>query len=244
MDILDCFAFLKTEMGLFEIARHTGLNKTTAKRLLSNLTDRRYLQQDPKTKAYRLGLRLFELGGIVFSSFSLRKAAAHPMSILENETGAAVLLGVMMENQLAYVDKREGEGVIRVPSNIGWRKPLHFGVLGMVLMAYMGTDQVDVILEQYPLTSYTSRSITDTDRFKARLEEIRRRGYAVERSEAVEGVAGIAAPVWNYTRKVIAALGIIFPSRRVSSKKALKDMASRLKEACNEISADLGYPVV
>jgi len=70
LDILDCFTFSNREMTLAEIVRKTGLNKTTTKRILSNLTRRKYLQQDQKTKKYRLGLRLFELGGIVFSSFS------------------------------------------------------------------------------------------------------------------------------------------------------------------------------
>ena len=86
LDILDCFSFQQRELGLTEIAERTGLNKTTAKRLISNLTSRGYLQHVPDTKQYKLGLRLFELGGIVFSSFSLRKAAAYPMTQLQKRT--------------------------------------------------------------------------------------------------------------------------------------------------------------
>ena len=121
LNILDCFTFQKREMRLSEVVQETGLNKTTAKRLIANLAARGYLQQDPKSKHYQLGLRLFELGGIVFSSFSLRKAAAYPMSHLENSTGATVLLGAIMEDQLVYMDKREGKGMIRISSDIGWR---------------------------------------------------------------------------------------------------------------------------
>ena len=73
LDILDCFSFQDREFSLSEIVKVTGFNKTTAKRLISNLESRGYLQQDPQTKAYQLGMRLFELGGIVFSSFSLTK---------------------------------------------------------------------------------------------------------------------------------------------------------------------------
>ncbi len=132
LDILDCFSFQSREMSLSEVVQQTGLNKTTAKRLIVNLTARGYLQQVPKSKHYQLGLRLFELGGIVFSSFSLRKAAAYPMSHLENSTEATVLLGTIMEDQLVYMDKREGKGMIRISSDIGWRRPLHYGMLGMV----------------------------------------------------------------------------------------------------------------
>ncbi len=107
LNILDCFTFQTREMSLSEIIQTTGLNKTTAKRLVSNLTLRGYLKQNPDLKHYQLGLRLFELGGIVFSSFSLRKVAAPYCAFLENEIGATVLLGTMMEDHLVYIDKRE-----------------------------------------------------------------------------------------------------------------------------------------
>lgn len=242
LDILDCFTFEKKELGLFEIVHQTGLNKTTAKRMLSNLTQRNYLHQDAKTKRYRLGLRLFELGGIVFSSFSLRKATAHFMDTLQKETRATVLLGVMMEEQLVYIDKREGNGMIRISSEIGWRRPLHFGMLGMVLMAYMDLADVDVILSKYPLLKHTPHSITDFLKFKQRLENIRKKGYVKESGEAVEGVTGIAAPIRDYTRDVIAALGIAMPFGQEVSEQAAEELERHVKEICEAISSDLGYP--
>ena len=72
------------------------------------------------------------------------------MNQLQDETGATVLLGVMMEDQLVYMDRREGDGLIRVSSDVGWRRPLHFGMLGMVLMAYLDDDKIDEILPGIP----------------------------------------------------------------------------------------------
>jgi predicted transcriptional regulator len=141
LDILDCFSFQDRELSLTDVVQRTGLNKTTVKRLISNLTTRGYLQQDPQKK-YQLGMRLFELGGIVFSSFSLRQAASYPMTRLQNEAGATVLLGVNMEDQLVYIDKREGQGMIRVSSEVGWRRPLNYGMLGMVLMSSLDSQDV------------------------------------------------------------------------------------------------------
>ena len=69
LDILDCFSFQNRELTLSEVVDCTGLNKTTAKRLISNLVNRGYIQHDLQTKRYKLGMRLFELGGIVFSSY-------------------------------------------------------------------------------------------------------------------------------------------------------------------------------
>ena len=241
LDILDCFTFSKREMTLAEIVRKTGLNKTTAKRILSNLTRRKFLQQDPKTKRYRLGLRLFELGGIVFSSFSLRKAADHYMEYFRDKTGATVLLGVIMEDQLVYIDKREGNSMIRVSSEIGWRRPLNYGMLGMVLLAYQDPDYARTILKKNPLKPYTPNSITNKKQFFTRLQEIRENGYVIEKEEAVEGLIGIAAPIRNYSSKTIAALGIALPTGGDKSEFLLQTLANELKNACLEISDNMGF---
>lgn len=241
LDILDCFTFQDREMSLSDVVRKTGLNKTTAKRLISNFTSRGYLQQNHQSKRYQLGLRLFELGGIVFSSFNLREVAAVPMTRLQCETGGTVLLGIMMEEQLVYVGKREGGGIIRISSDVGWRRPLHYGVLGMVLMAYLDEKTVRVIMKKQPLKAYTPYSLTDADAFSLRLEQIRNQGYFIEREEAVEGIIGIAAPIRNYSREVIAALGIAFPTNQSLLRNGMENSVELVKRTCSEISSELGY---
>ncbi len=241
LDILDCFTFENKELGFLEIVGQTGLNKTTVKRMLVNLTNRKYLQQDPKTKRYKLGMRLFELGGIVFSSFSLRKAAAHFMDLLQKETRSTVLLGVMMEEELVYVDKREGNSMVRISSDIGWRRPLHYGMLGMILSAFLEPDNLNEIMQKNPLTAYTPRTITNEEKFRKRLEDIRDRGYVIENGEAVEGIIGIAAPIRDYTHSVIAALGIAVPAGHAVPGEAIHDLANSVQETCERISAELGH---
>jgi IclR family KDG regulon transcriptional repressor len=241
LDILDCFNFQNRELSLSDVVDRTGLNKTTAKRLIANLTTRGYLQQDHQTRKYQLGMRLFELGGVVFSSFSLRRAAAYPMTELQNKTGATVLLGVRMENQLVYLDKREGDGMIRISSDVGWRRPLHYGMLGMVPMASLESKDAECILKKYPLEAHTPFSITDVDAFSLRLEEIRVQGYAVEKEEAVEGLIGVAAPIKDYSRQVVAALGIAFPLGQRNLNVDLDEIVKVVKKTCETISSELGY---
>ena len=241
LDILDCFNFQSRELSLSEVADRTGLNKTTAKRLIANLTTRGYLQQDPQTRKYQLGMRLFELGGVVFSSFSLRRSAAAPMTGLQKETDATVLLGVRMEDQLVYIDKREGDGMIRISSDVGWRRPLHYGMLGMVLMSDMESKEFDRILENFPLEAHTPFSITDLDAFSQRLEEIHVQGYVVEKEEAVEGLIGIAAPIRDHSRQVVAAIGIALPVGQRNLKEGLDHTINLVKKTSGLLSSDLGY---
>jgi IclR family transcriptional regulator, KDG regulon repressor len=241
LDILECFSFQNRELTLSDVVQRTGLNKTTAKRLIANLTAREYLQQDARGKTYQLGMRLFELGGIVFSSFSLRRAAASQMKHLQSETEATVLLGVRMEDQLVYLDRREGNGMIRIASDIGWHRPLHFGMLGMVLMAHLDQRESGCILERQPLEAHTPLSITDRDAFSLRLEQIRAQGYVLEKGEAVAGAVGIAAPVRDYTRQVVAAVGIALPLGYAGKNNDWDRLVALVKSACAAISSELGY---
>ena len=241
LDILDCFNFQNREMTFSEIAEKTGLNKTTAKRLLSNLTYRGYLETNQSSKSYRLGLRLFELGGVVFSSFSLRESASSYMSELQQTTGETVLLATEMEDHLVYIDKRESRGMIRVSSDIGLRRHLHYGALGMVLMAFLPPDRVENILQISPLEPYTAHSITNQDAFMLRLQEIRTQGYALEKQEAIEGVMGVASPIRDFSHQVIAALGVIFPVYESLQDEQLRRSVDAVIDTAEALSVSLGF---
>lgn len=241
LDILECFSFQKRELSLSDLVHMTGLNKTTVKRITANLLSRGYLQLNPVGKQYKLGMRLFEFGGIIFSSFSLREATIHPMSRLQKGTEATVLLGTEMEDQLVYIDKREGSGMIRILSDIGWRRPLHYGMLGMTLMAHMNSRRVQGILDKTPLAAHTPYAITDIDAFGLRLEKIRKNGYVLEKEEAVEGIIGIAAPIRDYSRRVVAAIGIAMSTALRHSDKELDRLVDMVRLTADEISDNLGY---
>jgi len=241
LDILDCFTFENREMTLTDVVRRTGLNKTTAKRMLSHLTARGFLRRDNDSRGYHLGLRLFELGGIVSSSFSLRESASSYMSELQQTTGETVLLATEMEDHLVYIDKRESRGMIRVSSDIGLRRHLHYGALGMVLMAFLPPDRVENILQISPLEPYTAHSITNQDAFMLRLQEIRTQGYALEKQEAIEGVMGVASPIRDFSHQVIAALGVIFPVYESLQDEQLRRSVDAVIDTAEALSVSLGF---
>ena len=240
LDILDCFDFHTREQSLIGICRSTGLNKSTALRLTSNLVARKYLSLDSSTGLYSLGMRLFDLGSVVFSSFSLRKAASGYMTRLQQETSATVLLGVLMDQQLVYVDKRDSEGTVRISSEIGWRRAPHFGMLGMVLMSSLPETLVEKMLQRYPLEPNTKATITDPLRFKERLAQIVEDGYVAEHGEAVEGLIGVAAPVHDYSRRVVAAIGVALLAAQHDGS-SVKQVIESVRAAAQGISSELGY---
>lgn len=241
LDILDAFSYQHRKMHLSDVVAKTGLKKATAKRLLVNLTDRGYLKFDAQTKQYELGMRLFELGGVVHASFSIRKAASAPMGWLRDKTGLNVLLGQCQEDHLVYVDKREGTSEIKISSDIGMRRPLHFGMLGQILMAYLSQEKLHQLMSDYPLEAYTPNSITDPDAFRLRLAEIRNNGYVIESAEAHQGITGLAAPIRDASRKVVAALGAALPLPDYTGADRMDYILGLVRQAADSISSELGY---
>jgi len=177
---------------------------------------------------------------VVFSSFSLRRAAARHMSRLQQDTSSTVLLGALIDGRLVYLDRREGQGAIRIVSDIGWNRPPHYGMLGMVLMAWLPADEVTALLARYPLEAVTPATTVDPAAFRQRLARIAEQGYVVEEGEAVEGISGVAAPIRDYTGQVRAALGSAVLQAQHTGETFAR-VIDAVRSAAAAISRDLGY---
>ncbi len=110
IDILEALTARRADLSIREIVEATGLNRSTAIRLCSNLERRGLLHHDPTTSRFRLGHRLFEMGSVVYSSLSVLQAAAGPLSVLEQRSGATIVLAVREGEYSVTVDKRQGVG--------------------------------------------------------------------------------------------------------------------------------------
>jgi DNA-binding IclR family transcriptional regulator len=238
--VLNSFSFERPELSLKEIADTTVLSKPTAFRILATLEPLHYVALDSLTGKYRLGSRILELGGVARSSLVLRKVARPHLNALQHSSGATVLLGALMNDELVYIDKRETAGPIRVMSDVGWRRGPHFGMLGMVLMAFQDEAEVGRLLAKSPLVPHTHSSIIDREEFLGRLRKVRSDGYVLEVNEAIQGVWGIAAPVLGYGGSVVAAVGIALSVSEKSEKKVAHSVAA-VTECARTISRDMGY---
>jgi IclR family KDG regulon transcriptional repressor len=245
IDILDSFTRRQRELGIRDIVEATGLNRSTAIRLVANLERRGLLQRATTPGRYRLGQRLFEMGSIVYSSFSLRAAAAEPLQGLEQRCGATILLAAPNGEYTVIVEKRQGVGdgfaMVPMPGDVGQVRPLTYGPIGHVLMATLAPEVVDDLLEKYPLEQCTPYSVTDRDRFLGRLPTIRSEGYALDVNEVVEGLMGVAAPIFDFAGNTAGVLALGFPTTRENNKPFVEETIRNLKQTAGEISANLGY---
>ena len=241
LSILCIFDRDRQAFTLSQLSLLVGLSKATVLRLCSTLIKYDFLRYNPQSKLYSLGLKLFELGGIVFSSFSIRRVAFPHLSRLQSKLGKTVFLGILLNDELVYIDKREdGRNPIQFSSQIGTRRPPYFGMLGQLLMAYLPDGEVNRLLNKTPLRASTKKSLTNVKEFKKRLQKIREQGFYIDKGEALEGVMGIAAPIRDYTGEVIAGVGVGFLASSVDSN-GTKKIIEELCETGNRISKEMGY---
>jgi IclR family KDG regulon transcriptional repressor len=241
LGILTVFSSERNELSLAQISDMLGLSKATVLRLCSTLVKFGFLRQDQESKKYSLGLKLFELGSIALSSFSLTRVASPHLTGLESKLGKTVFLGILEEEELLYVDKREGaKDGIRFTSSIGKRRPPYWGMLGAVLMAYLPDEEVERLLAKSPLVATAHKSFTTRELFKEWLRDIREQGFVVEDETAFEGIGGVAAPIRDFTGKVTAAVGVGFISSSVDSK-TLKRIIKEVTSVAFVISKELGH---
>lgn len=237
--ILDAFSPENPEMGVTEVAERTGLHKSTAHRFLVNLEAVGLLERDARSQRYRLGLRMFEMGGIVLEQMSLWDEALPFLEGLVRDSGETGHLAVLERGEAIYIEKVEARRALRIPSAVGRGYPAHATSLGKVLLSDLPIDEVREILGTHGMASYTRTTTTDVERLLEELVVVSARGFAIDDEEYDEGLRCIGAPIRDHTGRVVAAIGIGGPVTRVTAAR-VDDLARVVIDAADGLSRRLG----
>ncbi|MDL4819707.1 IclR family transcriptional regulator [Actinomadura opuntiae] len=191
--ILDAFTGPSARLTLEDVARRTGLPRSTAHRILDQLVRQRWLAHH--SFGYGLGQRALGLGGQDGGHGKIREAAAPYLHDLQVTTGLVAHLAVLDGPEVFYLDKLGGRLAASVPSRVGGRAPAHSTALGKAMLAWLEPEQVDALLGT-AITRLTSRTIGELGTLHQELHRVRqRRGLAFERGESFPGIACVAAAV-------------------------------------------------
>lgn len=230
------------ETGVAELSRRVGMDPSQVHRALRVLQQSAYVEQDPRTKKYRLSSRVVELASSYLRRVDIRIEARPSLALLQETTGHTTYLAILSRHYSVVIDQERGPSANSLDIDMGDIAPLHATALGKVLLASLdgaALEQVLVELEYVPLTTHTVLSAAD---LRAHLRDIRRRGYATDREEAYRGVCCVAAPVFNWTGKAVAALGISGPSWAIE-EVSFAALAEHVLAAADTLSRRLGYRV-
>ncbi len=234
--VLDAFGADAPELGVSELARRTGLAKSTAHRLVGDLVKLGWLEQSgPKV---RLGLRLFELGQLVPRQRALKDAALPFMEDLREATGNNVHLAVLEGIEVVYVEILRVRDSQPLPSRVGGRMPAHATGVGKAILAFSPGELVKARIEA-GLVRRTAYTIIMPGPFLRELSAIRESGISYDRQESQMGVVCTAAPVFGVDGTVVGSLSVTGRSERLDIER----MAPAVRTAALALSRQLGAPL-
>jgi IclR family acetate operon transcriptional repressor len=230
----------REEAGISEISRDIGLAPSTTHRLITSLATREYLVQNPRTRKYHLGIKIFQLGSAVANRFGIRQAALVNMEKLSFESGETVNLGILDKTNVIYLEKILNDDPIRIELQVGRAVPAHCTGLGKVMLAFQPSEKREALLSEISFEKRTKNTITSRDFLRTELERIRKQGYAVDNGELIEGIRCIAVPVFSQNQTVVAAISIAGPTFRLDSKR-VKELVHLVKKAADDTSKYIGW---
>jgi len=242
LDLLEQFHDEVDELGVTELSKRLKLHKNNVFRLLATLESRGYIEQNKATENYRLGLKALELGQTFIKQMGLLRQAKPILEQIVEDSNETSYVAIYKENHIVYLDVVETNLTVRVVSRVGSRLPAYCTASGKVHMACMTEEELDSLLARTEFIQHTPTTITDADAMRAEIIKVREQGYAFDDEELDLGVRCIAAPIKDYTRRIVGAISISGPTMRISNERIESELVPLVLKASEELSTRLGYP--
>lgn len=230
----------RNELGLTEISRATGINKSTVYKILLSLRERHLVDLNPDTKKYSLDSRVLELGAFFLKNLNL-KDVAHPfLQNLAQQSGKTVTFALRKETHLVFIDRVDGSENVRFYCDIGKVIPYNSGAAAKAVFAYLPEEQI------ISITRNTEQLFTEnTKTWNQMLQEakiIRERGYSLSDEEVDKGVLAIGAPIFDNSGQVVAGLALAGLKFTISGKELCR-MINLSVDCARSISLKMGAPL-
>ena len=236
LKILDVLAEHPEPLGLKQLAQYAGLHPSTAHRILSAMAGDRLVDRI-EPGAYRLGMRLMELGALVRSRISVREMALPVMRELHAHTGETVNLSVRHDDEIVYVERTSsGRSAMRIVHMIGARAPLHITAAGKLFLLEEGFARLRDYAKRTGLAPHTKNSLQTLPLLERDLERIQRQGWATDNEETEIGVRCVAAAIRDDGGHLIAALSLSTPADRMKPQ-----WGGLVREAAERIARAIGH---
>jgi DNA-binding IclR family transcriptional regulator len=236
--ILKVLASGPRRLGVSEIADRLDLTRPTVHGLLQTLQAHGFVEQDRHSDKYQLGAGLLQLGNSYLDLNELRSRSLVHAERLATRADAAVRVGVMHGASVVIVHHVFRPDTSLQILEVGAELPLHASALGKAMLAYAPEHAIADLLTE-PLPRLTSRTLTPAA-LHAELNDVRERGFAREKDEAILGESSIASPIFDHSGHAVGAIGIVGDTDRIMPRGPAKQLTSAVAEAARGVSRELG----
>jgi len=228
------------ENGVTEIAAELGVHKSTAFRLVSALETRGMVEQVAERGKYRLGYGVLRLAGVASARLDVIRLSRPFAEHLASDLGETINLTVLWRREALYVDQvTSTNSALQMHNWVGRHIPVHCTSNGKALISWLPKATQLEMIGPEPV-AFTEHTITDFEQLFSQFETIRARGWADAVEELEEGLAAVAAPIWDRNGAVCAALSLSGPAFRLKGDR-LKVAGEAVLAAALDVSRRLGY---
>jgi DNA-binding IclR family transcriptional regulator len=236
--ILKALAAGPRRLGVSELADRLDLSRPTVHGLLQTLQAHGFVEQDRDSDKYQLGAGLLQLGNSYLDLNELRSRSIVHAERLAERGDAAVRVGVMHGASVVVVHHVFRPGTALQIPEVGAELPVHASALGKALLAFAAARVVDDLLAERPPT-LTSRTLTPAA-LRRELADVRERGIAREKDEAVLGESSVAAAIFDHSGHAVGSIGVVGDTERILPRGPARGIAAAVTEAARGISRELG----
>lgn len=240
IDILSLFTAARPRLGITDMSRELGLPKPTIHGLVSTLVERGFLVRDEETRKYSLGFKIYELGTILAGGIKVNQVGAIAAQRLARRTRLITRLAVWDQDGMLVTMHLFPELRSDHFPQLGPRIPAYCSASGKAVLASLDKRDLTVYLNNVRFVRFTEHTMIRQSSLLKDLEEVREKGYSVEREEMLPGLACVGAPIFDHTNKPVAALSIS-GGREQFSPENIEEFAPELLKTSSEISCALGY---
>ncbi len=224
--------------SISEIAEQTGLAPSTVHSHVSTLESMEYLRRDGYE--YNVGLRFLDFGIHAKDQLAVTSVTQPALGQLADDTGESAWIIVEEHGWGINLEGATGDRGVRTAERVGWRTYLHVHAAGKAILAHLPKERVDQIIDRRGLPRLTARTITDRETLSEELERTRQRGYAQDRSEGIDGLSAIAAPI-IVDDIVHGSVTVAGPANRMKGSKFTEEIPDAVLGAANTIELKLTY---
>ena len=240
LNVLECLAANGQGLTLVELARKTDIPKSTLYRIMSTLEARQCVTQDEERNTYQLGLHLMELGHAFLDQSSLFDAAEKHLERLAERLGESVYLGLLDEEEVLFVRKKESPKSAVLVRKIGQRAPVYCTATGLAIMAFRPDAETERILDKAHLKAHSPKTTTDRAVLAQKLRKVRNTGVAVVDGEYNPALLCVSSPVFDKEGTAVASLTAAILSSHAQEAQ-IEDMKTQIREAARDLSEERGH---
>lgn len=223
-------------LRLTEISDASGLNLSTARRLLKVLMEEEMVQQDAETRRYSIGEEMATLGMARPFRLPLLAKADAQLRKLAYDVGDATFLTVRRGLDSLCVARYMGSYPIQVMTiNVGARRPLGVSGASLALLSTLPPLKAREILQRNVKRFHMYG--VDLKSAVKRLGQARESGYSVNYKGLAPGTRTVSVPLNATSSTPPAALTVVAIHKRLGTERIpevaeiMKKTASRIEQA-------------